>query len=413
LLASGVLANDADPRGNPLKAVLGASPTHGTLTLNADGSFSYTPARNYKGSDSFTYRASDGTANSGIATVSIKVNKGYGTVKNGSLDTTAAANGTNDPNAGVLADDPDADYAVLVTSVAHGTLSFNADGSFLYTPAPDFSGTDSFSYQAYYGDVASEVIFVTITVNDETSNPEDCTGCFAALDAVMASRSNAFAAVIAARLSVPTNTPCPQYGVLLFTTVSRSLRSIHDAQADVALTATAERLVAGLRNEVSKRSARAATLPPSKWTKSASNQIAAASRRLNAVLSTTDYMVRARLLATAAGSLVTIDRLLYSGELAPASLANRRLVWTMTSAGRTSSFWFTFGEQSFAAENQDGTPVATGHYTFARSAWNAGLLTISFENDALGFTAGETYNVDLKFGTVRDRMKGNNIRLAQ
>ena len=41
--------------------MLASGPSHGTLTLNANGSFTYTPAANFNGSDSFTYRASDGT----------------------------------------------------------------------------------------------------------------------------------------------------------------------------------------------------------------------------------------------------------------------------------------------------------------------------------------------------------------
>ena len=71
--APGVLANDSDPDGNPLSAVLVSGPSHGTLTLNANGSFTYTPAANYNGSDSFTYRASDGTLQSSPATVTITV----------------------------------------------------------------------------------------------------------------------------------------------------------------------------------------------------------------------------------------------------------------------------------------------------------------------------------------------------
>ena len=60
--APGVLGNDTDPDGNTAdrRAVV-AGPSHGTLTLNANGSFTYTPAANYNGTDSFTYRASDGT----------------------------------------------------------------------------------------------------------------------------------------------------------------------------------------------------------------------------------------------------------------------------------------------------------------------------------------------------------------
>ena len=68
----GALANDTD--GNPLTAIKVTDPSHGTVTLNANGSFTYTPAANYSGPDSFTYKANDGAASSNVATVSITVN---------------------------------------------------------------------------------------------------------------------------------------------------------------------------------------------------------------------------------------------------------------------------------------------------------------------------------------------------
>jgi VCBS repeat-containing protein len=71
--APGVLSNDSDPEGAPLTAQLVSGPAHGSLMLNVDGSFSYTPAESYVGSDSFTYSATDGSATSNIATVSITV----------------------------------------------------------------------------------------------------------------------------------------------------------------------------------------------------------------------------------------------------------------------------------------------------------------------------------------------------
>lgn len=71
--AAGVLANDSDPDVEPLSAVLGAGPAHGSLTLNADGSFSYTAANGYTGTDSFSYRASDGNASSALTQVNINV----------------------------------------------------------------------------------------------------------------------------------------------------------------------------------------------------------------------------------------------------------------------------------------------------------------------------------------------------
>lgn len=62
--ASGVLANDSDPDGDPITAVLATGPSHGTLTLHTDGSFVYTPVAHWAGSDSFTYYANDGMMNS-------------------------------------------------------------------------------------------------------------------------------------------------------------------------------------------------------------------------------------------------------------------------------------------------------------------------------------------------------------
>lgn len=66
--APGVLGNDTDADGNPLKAVLVSGPVSGALTLNANGSFTYTPAANFSGSVSFIYKANDGTADSNNAT---------------------------------------------------------------------------------------------------------------------------------------------------------------------------------------------------------------------------------------------------------------------------------------------------------------------------------------------------------
>src|SRR5262249_19837352 len=74
IAAPGLLANDTDPEGASLTAAVVANPTNGTLTLNANGSFTYTPNLNFNGGDSFTYQANDGTANSNVATVTITIN---------------------------------------------------------------------------------------------------------------------------------------------------------------------------------------------------------------------------------------------------------------------------------------------------------------------------------------------------
>jgi VCBS repeat-containing protein len=74
--APGVLVNDTDLEGNTLIATPVTSPNHGTLSLNADGSFSYMPNADFAGIDSFTYKANDGLADSNVATVTITVAAG-------------------------------------------------------------------------------------------------------------------------------------------------------------------------------------------------------------------------------------------------------------------------------------------------------------------------------------------------
>ena len=69
----GLLANDSSPTGASITAVEVANPAHGTVMLNSDGSFVYTPSLGYLGSDSFTYMATDGLLDSSVATVSLTV----------------------------------------------------------------------------------------------------------------------------------------------------------------------------------------------------------------------------------------------------------------------------------------------------------------------------------------------------
>ncbi len=168
----GVLANDTDPESDALTAILGISPTNGTLTLNADGSIQYTPNTGFHGTDTFTYKANDGTGDSALATVTIKVNTApaavaetYTVAQGATLTITAP---------GVLANDSDADGDPLTATVAqgpsNGTLTLNTDGSFTYTPNSAFSGTDSFIYKASDGTSDSAVTTVDLTVTPASTN---------------------------------------------------------------------------------------------------------------------------------------------------------------------------------------------------------------------------------------------------
>lgn len=172
--APGVLANNSDPDGDPLTALLASGPAHGSLTFNSDGSFTYTPTANYFGTDSFRYQSSDGSLTSNTATVTLTINTtDHAPVANNDAYNVSQGTSLSIQVPGVLANDTDADgdplTVVLANSPAspgpaHGTLTLNANGSFVYTPDPSYTGTDSFRYQAYDGILYSSVATVTLTV---------------------------------------------------------------------------------------------------------------------------------------------------------------------------------------------------------------------------------------------------------
>ena len=175
IFAPGVLSNDNDIDGDQanLSAVLVSGPTNaGKFILNADGSFSYTPAVNFTGTDTFTYKANDGSNDGNETTVTIVVvatgnapraaNDFYNTPENTAL---------NVPARGVLANDNDADTplanitAILVAGPSHASsFTLNFDGSFDYTPETNFRGVDSFTYKANDGSADSNIAMVTIAV---------------------------------------------------------------------------------------------------------------------------------------------------------------------------------------------------------------------------------------------------------
>lgn len=165
---TGVLSNDADP-DSTLTAVLVSDVANGTLTLGADGSFTYVPDLNHDAGDSFTYRANDGTGDSNIATVTLSftavndvptgASESYPLDEDGMLTVMVGS--------GVLVNDSDVESAitaVLMTDVANGTLALAADGSFTYVPDANFNGADTFAYRASDGAAMSDPITVTLDV---------------------------------------------------------------------------------------------------------------------------------------------------------------------------------------------------------------------------------------------------------
>src|SRR5206468_376467 len=145
--------------------------THGTLTLAANGAFSYTPAANSHGSDSFTYKANDGTVDSNIATVTITIAAVNDAPMAGN-DTATTAEDTATTIA-VLANDSDVDGDALTVSVgsqpAHGTATVNADQTVTYMPTANYNGGDTFTYTVSdgHGGTATATVSITVTaVND-------------------------------------------------------------------------------------------------------------------------------------------------------------------------------------------------------------------------------------------------------
>ncbi len=168
-VAQSILANDTDPDGDTLTAQIITPPASGSLSLFANGSFTYTPAGS--GTFTFTYAAFDGTAASVPATVTIVVN---GRPVAGNDSYTGNEDGLlNIAATGVLANDTDPESSPLTATAAtqplHGTLSLTATGAFTYTPVANYFGPDSFTYTVSDGlrtSLPGTVSLTILAVND-------------------------------------------------------------------------------------------------------------------------------------------------------------------------------------------------------------------------------------------------------
>jgi hypothetical protein len=168
-----VLANDTDADGDALTVSSVTQPAHGTTTITADQKqIQYTPAANYNGPDYFTYTITDGTSVSAPATVKITVNPVNDAPV--AMDDSVATNEDTPVNINVLANDTDVDGPTLFvsnyTSPALGTLEQTSPGVFTYTPAPNDSGTYTFTYTVTDG-TSSDTANVQITVNPVNDPP--------------------------------------------------------------------------------------------------------------------------------------------------------------------------------------------------------------------------------------------------
>ncbi|MEA2887182.1 MAG: large repetitive protein [Bradyrhizobium sp.] len=167
-------AGDIDSAALTYSAV--SQPAHGSVTVHTDGTFSYTPNADFNGTDSFSFKANDGMLDSNAATEGLTVNP----VNDAPVAAHGTAGGNEDAviTATVSATDIDNSPASLTFALvganggaAHGSVVLNSDGTFIYTPAHDFNGLDSFSFKANDGTVDSNAATENLTVGAVNDAP--------------------------------------------------------------------------------------------------------------------------------------------------------------------------------------------------------------------------------------------------
>jgi len=168
-----ILDNIFDPDGDPFTTDLVTTTTHGTLTLNPDGTYEYEPQAGYVGPDSFTFSAADGQIGAPPVqgTVTINMTNSLPMAEGEAIETHmgVAVQGTILDN--VVDPDGDPFTMDLVTTTTHGILTLNPDGAYEYEPQAGYAGPDSFTLSAVDGQIGAEPAQVTVTINVTNSQP--------------------------------------------------------------------------------------------------------------------------------------------------------------------------------------------------------------------------------------------------
>jgi hypothetical protein len=166
-----VIGNDSDPDADPLTVTNVTDPTHGTATINANGTIHYTPDANYAGDDDFGYTLSDGRG--GTDTAPVKVRVAAAPDAPSAVNDTATTAEETPIDIAVLANDGDVDGDPLtvtgVSAAIKGTPTINANGTVRFSPAVNAVGDAYFEYTISDGNGGSDTasVFVSLTpVND-------------------------------------------------------------------------------------------------------------------------------------------------------------------------------------------------------------------------------------------------------
>lgn len=166
-----------DPESDPVASFAAATPpSKGTLSVLANGSYTYTPALNANGADSFTFVASNAAGTSQPGTVTITITP----VQDAPVATGGAffieEDGTLSDQAPATDADGDALTFTQLTPASHGTASLASDGSFVYTPTAAYVGLDSFTFKVNDGTADSGTGTITITVGMSVAEDGHFTG---------------------------------------------------------------------------------------------------------------------------------------------------------------------------------------------------------------------------------------------
>ena len=170
--ASGTVAtNDSDPDHTAAQLTYTKldNPTHGTVVLNANGTYTYTPTAGYAGNDNFTYKVCDPAGKCDSASVTITILPKENKWPIATNDIASTPQGTPAIGNLLVNDvDPDGDPLILVTTPVSnptkGTVVLNPDGTYTYTPNPTAVGEDTFCYAVFDGINGKDTACVTIDI---------------------------------------------------------------------------------------------------------------------------------------------------------------------------------------------------------------------------------------------------------
>ncbi|MDP3926464.1 MAG: Ig-like domain-containing protein, partial [Hydrogenophaga sp.] len=163
------LTGVSDVDGDALAVTIVSGPQHGTLNQQADGTFVYRPATNYHGNDAISFSVSDGTVDvSATLALVVKSVNDAPVIESRTLTLLEDGEQVIDFLVGVSDVDGDTLTVTIVNGPQHGTLEQQADGTFVYRPAPNYHGNDAISFSVSDGtvDVPATLALVIESVND-------------------------------------------------------------------------------------------------------------------------------------------------------------------------------------------------------------------------------------------------------